>query len=558
MIRRFLITTAWISATLIHYAAWAGETITYPFQGVRHIHRTETTPRLLNIHIVEIDLRAPGVAFRLTPPNGDLPGETTSQTTLNYLIEQSAQVAINGDFYAYDPFPYTNLVHLGVSDGVPYSAFNGGEPAINLARNNVATRINRDTAFPPGYEMIPKVPLWNAIGGNEHIVSNGSNVATWNELHPRTALGYTADQKLLMATVDGRQPGHSLGMTTPELANLLISYGVREAINLDGGGSTTMAMNDRSPRLVNVPIGTSGQPGSQRRNGNSLALFARPAPPVVPPAALSHALRQTAVYNHVGAELQSGRPTNNYGTLNDIRVGGNPGVRGNLRGALAFDLSHIPTGSTIHSVSLTLNGNLVVGDGGTYLDFELFKLDGDVVETETTWNRASAGDDWSTPGGDFGGLSLSTLFGQDTTGVKEFVSTIAFVEAAQQALDQDQPLSMMLTALAAENLSSSWYMRFTSDDNSNLAQRPTLNIQYSVAIPEPASAVVLLFAAMMLMARRPAGAKDLITTCDHGFGSNNLCASSATAAWELLIFRDVKRLTSGHVNSQYRFHAVQC
>jgi hypothetical protein len=507
MIRRFLITTVWIVATVITCGARAGETITYPFQGVRHIHRTETSPRLLNIHIVEIDLRAPGVAFRLTPPNGSLPGETTSQTTLNYLIEQGAQVAINGDFFAYAPFPYTNVVHLGVSDGVPYSPFNGAEPAINLALNNVATLVRRDTTFPSGYEATPKVPLWNAIGGNEHIVLNGTNVAGWNELHPRTALGYTADQKLLMATVDGRQPGHSLGMTTPELANLLISYGAREAINLDGGGSTTMAMNDGSPRLVNRPIDNVSNPGSQRRNGNNLALFARPAPPAVPPTAVSQSMRQSAVYNHVGAELQSNRPNNNYGTVNDIRVGGNPGVRGNMRGVLAFDLSHIPAGSTIHGVRLTLNGNLVVGDGGAYLDFELFKLGGDVVETQTTWTRASAGNDWATPGGDFGGLSLSTLFGQNTTGVKEFVSTVAFVEAAQEALDQGRSLSMMLTALAAENLGSSWYMRFTSDDNSSLAQRPTLDIQYTVPVPEPAAAVLLLVAVMMLMARRPSWAR---------------------------------------------------
>lgn len=224
---------------------------------------------------------------------------------------------------------------------------------------------------------------------------------------------------------------------------------------------------------------------------------------MAPPTALSHSLQQTAVYNHVGAELQSRRPASNYGTLNDIRVGGNPGARGNLRGALAFDLSHIPAGSTIHSVSLTLNGNLVVGSGGTYLDFELFSLDGDLVETEATWNRASVGDEWTTPGGDFGGLSLSTLFGQNTTGLKEFVSTIAFVEAAQEALDADQPLSMMLTALGAENLSESWYMRFTSDDNANLALRPTLNLQYTAPIPEPAAASLLLLTAAVFITRRP-------------------------------------------------------
>jgi hypothetical protein len=501
MMRRILLVCACVSVSFAACIARAGETITQPFQGVRHIHRTESSPRLLNIHIMEIDLKAPGIGFRLTPPNGDLPGETTSQTTLNYLIEQNAQVAINGDFFSYAPFPYTNMVHLAVSDGVPYSTFNGAEPAINLALNNVATLIKRDPAFPPGYETVPKVPLWNAIGGNEHIVFNGTNVAGWNELHPRTAMGYTADQKLLMVTVDGRQPGHSLGMTTPELANLMISYGVREAINLDGGGSTTMAMNDGSPRLVNIPIDNVNNPGSQRRNGNNLALFARPAPPPVPPTAISHSLQQTAVYNTVGAEIQSNRPGTNYGALTDIRVGGNPGVRGNMRGVLAFDLSHIPEGSTIHSVSLTMDANLVVGTGGTWLDFELFKLDGDVAEGEVTWNRARAGENWDSPGGDFGGISLSSLYAQNTTGPKNFVSTVAFIAAAQQAVDNGKPLTMLLTALAAENLSQSWYMRFTSDDASNPALRPALNIQFTAPIPEPATAGLLLVLCAQLLRR---------------------------------------------------------
>ena len=59
--------------------------------------------------------------------------------------------------------------------------------------------------------------------------------------HPRTAAGVTRDGRtLLLVVVDGRQPGWSIGATLPELASLLIEAGAWTALNLDGGGSTTM------------------------------------------------------------------------------------------------------------------------------------------------------------------------------------------------------------------------------------------------------------------------------------------------------------------------------
>lgn len=57
--------------------------------------------------------------------------------------------------------------------------------------------------------------------------------------HPRTAAGVSADGRtLILVVVDGRQPSHSVGMTLPELADLMIEQGAINAINLDGGGSS--------------------------------------------------------------------------------------------------------------------------------------------------------------------------------------------------------------------------------------------------------------------------------------------------------------------------------
>ena len=66
-----------------------------------------------------------------------------------------------------------------------------------------------------------------------------------------TAVGVTADgQTLIMAVVDGRQPGWSIGATLPEMAAIMVELGCSEAINLDGGGSSAFVTIDADGTLV--------------------------------------------------------------------------------------------------------------------------------------------------------------------------------------------------------------------------------------------------------------------------------------------------------------------
>jgi hypothetical protein len=67
---------------------------------------------------------------------------------------------------------------------------------------------------------------------------------------PRTLAGVRADGTLLLVTVDGRAPGWSAGMTLPEAARLMRSLGARDALNMDGGGSSTMTV---AGQVVNRP-----------------------------------------------------------------------------------------------------------------------------------------------------------------------------------------------------------------------------------------------------------------------------------------------------------------
>jgi exopolysaccharide biosynthesis protein len=83
--------------------------------------------------------------------------------------------------------------------------------------------------------------------GKKVALDDGSFVTT---KHPRTCLGIVSKNKILLVTVDGRFE-QAKGMDLNELTNLMMSLGCTEAINLDGGGSTTMWIHDRG--VVNVP-----------------------------------------------------------------------------------------------------------------------------------------------------------------------------------------------------------------------------------------------------------------------------------------------------------------
>lgn len=89
--------------------------------------------------------------------------------------------------------------------------------------------------------------------------------------HPRTMIGVGPDEEICMVTVDGRQPGLSLGMTFGELQHLARALELRDALNLDGGGSTTMVVRNR---IVNHP----SDPTGPRMVSDALLVFPRGAP----------------------------------------------------------------------------------------------------------------------------------------------------------------------------------------------------------------------------------------------------------------------------------------
>jgi Phosphodiester glycosidase len=73
--------------------------------------------------------------------------------------------------------------------------------------------------------------------------------------HPRTLGGVRPDGRVLLVTIDGRRPGWSAGVTLPEAARVMRALGARDALNLDGGGSTTMTVRGEVVSFPSDPTG---------------------------------------------------------------------------------------------------------------------------------------------------------------------------------------------------------------------------------------------------------------------------------------------------------------
>ena len=113
--------------------------------------------------------------------------------------------------------------------------------------------------------------VYNAIAGNQMLLVDGRNVGSSGDDNSRTAIGISEDGRyLIWLAIDGEQPGFSVGCDLMETAEWLRDFGAHNAINLDGGGSTTLVV--RTPQgnadLVNYP-----DMGFQRVVGNHLGVF---------------------------------------------------------------------------------------------------------------------------------------------------------------------------------------------------------------------------------------------------------------------------------------------
>ncbi len=110
-----------------------------------------------------------------------------------------------------------------------------------------------------------------AVGGKELLLQNGEVFSTTDKTkQPRTAIGMREDGSVVMATFDGRQD-KAAGMSYESAAKALLALGCRDALNLDGGGSTTFVL--RTPGAMKTQVVNSISGSSPRQVANALVLM---------------------------------------------------------------------------------------------------------------------------------------------------------------------------------------------------------------------------------------------------------------------------------------------
>lgn len=262
--------------------------------GVRYTHQERTDPRKMAVNCLQVDLNTPDLKFRATPRRGewvDGKTETNRQTVRNFIrrsqpTDRKLVVAVNADGFSPWPAPVdredpTDISGLAISDGVLVSR-PVGSPSV-VVRKSGKVFIDTLTADDDLSE------IETAVSGFGLCLANGEALKSGDDLHPRTGIGLSQDERFLyLLTIDGRQPA-SVGATTEEVGRLLKHYGAHTGINMDGGGSTTMAWWDPSDpsddkcKLLNSPVGSgktydpskTTEPfrPSERANGNNFGIY---------------------------------------------------------------------------------------------------------------------------------------------------------------------------------------------------------------------------------------------------------------------------------------------
>jgi len=234
-----------------------------PFAGVAVFSETRTNPAT-RLFVAEVDLTNPRVQLRVSrggpDPDGDGEWQTTLMQPTKIAAREGYDLVVNGDFFkargvkdaegtnsAFRASIWSSVSGAAVSDGKTWSSSTEARPCFVVHTNRSVTIENVTRPTPDA---------WEVIGGNTILLKDGKVVPHTNKVrHPRTVVGFDAGRtKLVLLVVDGRKPGVAIGMSYDELAQEMLRLGCTEALNLDGGGSSVMAVREGGGfKILNQP-----------------------------------------------------------------------------------------------------------------------------------------------------------------------------------------------------------------------------------------------------------------------------------------------------------------
>lgn len=200
------------------------------------------------VHALEVDLSK--VQVVVTPP-GHLWGQVEGRSLLDFAREFGCRAAVNATpFYPEtwrrgDPLYLSGILALG---GRLYSAPARRYTALAFDKSGRASIVAQSD--------LGDITNWNIIvGGFFELVRDGKIVARKSPRQPMTVVGVKDEGRtLILAVIEGRRPASS-GSSEVEAARLLLDFGATEGMSFDGGGSSSMAIEEDGspPRLVNPP-----------------------------------------------------------------------------------------------------------------------------------------------------------------------------------------------------------------------------------------------------------------------------------------------------------------
>ena len=195
-----------------------------------------STGLAVKMFVLEVDLKEAHLTMKASYPNEEGKLKTKQQMTLQALAYDKSGsrvlAAVNGDFFAKD----------GTPQGIYYR--NGtclkGTMTDNVCTFFAITKNKR--AIIGSYDEYDsyKENIQEAVGGRVRLMTNGNVLPqTVTALEPRTAIGVTDDNVVYILVADGRNFWYSNGMRYAEMGAVMKALGAKNAINLDGGGSST-------------------------------------------------------------------------------------------------------------------------------------------------------------------------------------------------------------------------------------------------------------------------------------------------------------------------------
>jgi MYXO-CTERM domain-containing protein len=265
---RSWVTLCSLSALLLGAAgsARAGFTTvkTTPYPGVAHVVYTDASVPLV-VHVVTVDVSSQEI-FLSSTLTGDR-GQTLSDWADCKRGTQGCtpvDVAINGDLFAPSGYVPAGLAIGGAKAWPDAAADNASEGWFAYGRPSDVNHMQ--LSVPSAVEMPPStLAVEGAVGGRALLVQQGMAMSSYDATDPtepfrsapRSAVGVDAADAtgnrhtMYLVTVDGDQAA-SAGMTAEELAHFLTGIGVADALELDGGGSSTLYVR-KEGGVVNSP-----------------------------------------------------------------------------------------------------------------------------------------------------------------------------------------------------------------------------------------------------------------------------------------------------------------